>query len=201
VSRDETTTTTDSLVSFVKSRLERTAWQVDALLSILRGEPFSLPALLLDRAGDGTEEDVVDRLFLSLFSAPFAEVFASAVEDEGVRFCSDSDSDFREEDFIDSTGNVAPAFRREALPSKHEDALARFADATCERCLLKPRDPAVCLACGAVMCCADASCVGDLSVTKKRRQPRRRARREGTFSFRLHENENERRRKRRTNGD
>jgi hypothetical protein len=69
VSRDETTTTTDSLVSFVKSRLERTAWQVDALLSILRGEPFSLPALLLDRTGDGKEEDVVDRLFLSLFSA------------------------------------------------------------------------------------------------------------------------------------
>jgi hypothetical protein len=168
VSRDETTTTTDSLVSFVKSRLERTAWQVDALLSILRGEPFSLPALLLDRTGDGKEEDVVDRLFLSLFSAPFAEVLTSAVEDEGVRFCSDSDSDFREEDEkIDSTGNVAPAFRREALPSKHEDALARFADATCERCLLKPRDPAVCLACGAVMCCADASCVGDLSVTKK----------------------------------
>jgi hypothetical protein len=168
VSRDETTTTTDSLVSFVKSRLERTAWQVDALLSILRGEPFSLPALLLDRTGDGKEEDVVDRLFLSLFSASFAEVLTNAVEDEGVRFCSDSDSDFREEDEkIDSTGNVAPAFRREALPSKHEDALARFADATCERCLLKPRDPAVCLACGAVMCCADASCVGDLSVTKK----------------------------------
>ena len=192
VSRDESLSipipTASLQVSFVKSRLERTAWQVDALLSILRGEPFSLPALFFrgNRAGDGKEDDVVDRLFLNLFSAPFAEVFASAVEDEGIRFGSDSDffsnasrvsretrddvSNAREdfffrEDFIDGA-SVAPAFRRRALPRRHEDALARFADATCERCRLKPRDPAVCLACGAVMCCADASCVGD-AVTRK----------------------------------
>ena len=149
--------------------LERTAWQVDALLAILRGEPFDATTVFergvaVDkrRRGDTQTSACVSRLSSRLFRAPF----------EGVRFFDDARDASVADDIADRRGFslsafwepndplrfVPPAFDRSALPRRHEDALAKYAEATCERCDRTPRDPAVCLACGAVMCCADPSC-------------------------------------------
>ena len=89
---------------------------------------------------------------------------------------SDDANALLREIFADPAPFVPPAFEVSALPRRHEDALARFAEATCERCLAKPRDPAVCLVCGAVMCCADASCAAPETKPKRGRDVRDAAR-------------------------
>ena len=78
---------------------------------------------------------------------------------------------------------VPPAFEVSALPRLFEHLLARFAESTCERCLAKPRDPAVCLVCGAVMCCADASCAAPETKPKRGRDVRDAARDERALRF------------------
>jgi hypothetical protein len=78
---------------------------------------------------------------------------------------------------------VPPAFEVSALPRLFEHLLARFAEATCERCLAKPRDPAMCLVCGAVMCCADASCAAPEPKLKRGRDVRDAARDERALRF------------------
>ena len=96
---------------------------------------------------------------------------------------SDDANALLREIFADPAPFVPPAFEVSALPRRHEDALARFAEATCERCLAKPRDPAVCLVCGAVMCCADASCAAPETKPKRGRDVRDAARDERALRF------------------
>ena len=85
--------------------------------------------------------------------------------------------------FARSAPFVPPAFEVSALPRLFEHLLARFAESTCERCLAKPRDPAVCLVCGAVMCCADASCAAPETKPKRGRDVRDAARDERALRF------------------
>ena len=188
-------------------RLERTAWRTDALLAILRGDPFDAATVFAVESGaDGAVRSAtrnpkeasandartcLSRLSRRLFRAPFETVALGALRDgsddardaRDVRARSlaspvEDSPPFGAPPFADDPlAFVPPAFDRSALPRRYEDALARFAEATCERCLSKPRDPAVCLVCGAVMCCADPRCAerrDDESgeETKRRRDAR-----------------------------
>ena len=45
-----------------------------------------------------------------------------------------------------------------ALPTRGEDLYLSLMNANCKRCQKPPRDPALCLACGEVCCCAGACC-------------------------------------------
>ena len=50
------------------------------------------------------------------------------------------------------------ASRFSALPSDHSEVFLALADRACGACGSAPRDPALCLACGAVTCCAGFCC-------------------------------------------
>jgi hypothetical protein len=144
--------------SDIVSAFAADVWRVEAVLALLEGRPEPPP-----------RANVVTRVARRLFSSRRLEtdeaaLAAAAAAAAAAEAAPPRVNSPRNDPAFVSTARALPpntcppSFEWSALPARHEDALIRFADARCFRCARLPRDPAVCLACGEVMCCADSSC-------------------------------------------
>jgi len=153
------------------SRLCRNAvhdvWRVETLLALVRGDskspesgygqsgPVRCVTRVLSRLGLGTVESVAFALVKHTRRAAEAD---GAVDGANAETAEVSVDDSNETPDVHSTNPGLTTVTWSSLPDRHEDALLRCVDTKCARCLLKPRDPAVCLNCGTILCCADTNC-------------------------------------------
>lgn len=138
-------------------------WRVDALLALIRGDQ-KVPESGY-KAGKDCALQCVTRVLHRLGLGTVGSVVTALTKVESTTESTPAlDAEAMEVDAPDSSPTEAPplpsnTFTWSALSPLYEDVLLRFVDTKCQRCRLRPRDPAVCLECGEVFCCADTNCV------------------------------------------